>query len=144
MGSNISGISRLQTLQNWAAKLIFLAKKRDHASPLLHQLHWLPVRDRIIYKTMLYVFKCLNEIGPHYLSSSLELYHPTRQDLRSASDSTRLAVQKFNYRSYSSAAEKAFSHTAPKIWNKLPSTVRSAQSLPIFKKGLKTHLFPKT
>ena len=35
MGSNTTGINRLQRLQNWAAKLIFQAAKRDHASPLI-------------------------------------------------------------------------------------------------------------
>ena len=77
MGANSTDISRLQTLQNWAAKLIFRARKQDHASPLLRQLHWLPIRDRITFKVMLYVFKCLAGIGPEYLSSCLELYNPT-------------------------------------------------------------------
>jgi hypothetical protein len=143
MGANITDISRLQTLQNWAAKLIFLAKKRDHASPLLQQLHWLPVQDRISFKVMLYVFKCLAGIAPVYLSSCLELYNPTRKDLRSASDFTRITVPRIRSRSFKSAADKSFSYAAPRIWNNVPSSVRCAQSLPIFKKGLKTHLFPK-
>ncbi|XP_072042415.1 uncharacterized protein [Amphiura filiformis] len=89
MGANTTDIARLQTLQNWAAKIIFCAKKRDHVSPLLHQLHWLYVEDRITFKAMLYVFKCLAGIGPEYLSSCLELKNP-REGLRSASDRTRL------------------------------------------------------
>ena len=59
LGANSTDISRLQTLQNWAAKLIFCASKKNHASPLLRQLHWLPVRDRITFKVMLYVLNAL-------------------------------------------------------------------------------------
>lgn len=143
MGVNTTDISRLQTLQNWAAKLILRANKMDHASPLLHQLHWLPVRDRITFKAMLYVFKCLAGIGPEYLSSCLELYNPTREGLRSALDCTRMTVPIIRSWTFKSAADKAFSYTAPKVWNNLPSSVRSAQSLSIFKKGLKSHLFPQ-
>ena len=35
LGSNVSSISRLQNVQNWAAKLIFCAGKQDHATPFL-------------------------------------------------------------------------------------------------------------
>ena len=143
LGANSTDISRLQTLQNWAAKLIFCASKKNHASPLLRQLHWLPVRDRITFKVMLYVFKCLAGTGPEYLSSCLELYNPTREGLRSASDATRLTVPIIRGWTFKSAADKTFTYTAPNIWNKLPSSVRSAQSVSVFKKGLKSHLFPQ-
>lgn len=39
MGANSIDITRLHRLQNWGAKIIFLANKKDHASPLLQQLH---------------------------------------------------------------------------------------------------------
>ena len=141
MGANITDIARLQTLQNWAAKLIYRANKMDHVSPILQKLHWLPIKDRIIFKVMLYVFKCLAGSGPLYLSSCLELYNPTRKGLRSASDSTRLNVPTIRNWTLKSAADKTFTYNAPSIWNKLPSSVRNTQSVSIFKKGLKTHLF---
>ena len=143
MGSSSTNIMKLQRLQNWSAKIIFCARKFDHASQFLHQLHWLPVKERIQYKILLYVFKCLHELGPHYLTSALSLYEPTRPGLRSALDTTRLAVPKYNYRGLKSAFEKSFSLAAPSIWNALPSNIRCSASLPIFKKVLKTHLFPK-
>ena len=47
MGANDTEIEHLQHLQNWAAKLIFLTSKKDHAIPFLKQLHWLPVKQRV-------------------------------------------------------------------------------------------------
>ena len=94
LGSNRSDIQKLQRIQNWAAKLICKATKRDHASPDLRELHWLPVEDRITFKIMVFVFTCLNRMTPENLSSSLSRHRPARAGLRSASDSTRLFVHK--------------------------------------------------
>ena len=41
---------RLQSVMNAAAQLIFLSRKYDHVTPLLHELHWLKMRQRIEYK----------------------------------------------------------------------------------------------
>ena len=44
-------LSRLQKVQNTAAKLVFkLRKRRDRVKPLLQDLHWLAVQARIDYK----------------------------------------------------------------------------------------------
>ncbi len=64
LGANSTDLNRLQHFQNWAAKLIFSASKFDYASPFLKELHWLPVKERIQYKILLYVFKCLNGQAP--------------------------------------------------------------------------------
>lgn len=71
LGTNTTHINKLQHLQNWAAKLVFKASRRDHASHFLKQLHWLPIQERIHYKILLYIFKCLNGLGPEYLAHGL-------------------------------------------------------------------------
>jgi hypothetical protein len=142
-GANSTHIMKLQRLQNWSAKIIFCASKRDHASQYLQELHWLPVKQRMLYKLFLYVYKCLNGYGPNYLASSFSLYNQSRSGLRSAADITSLSVPKYNPRGLQSAFGRSFTLTAPALWNALPSNLRCAASLPSFKKGLKTHLFPK-
>jgi hypothetical protein len=39
-------------LQNAAVRLVCKASKFDHASPLLVDLHWLPVKYRIYFKAL--------------------------------------------------------------------------------------------
>ena len=95
LGSNYNDIQRLQCIQNWSTKLIYRAKKFDHASPYLQELHWLPVRERIIFKIMTVVYKCLTGTAPSYLTTCLSLYRPARTNLRSASDITRLTEHNF-------------------------------------------------
>ena len=63
-------IQRLRYVMNAAAKVITCKQKLDHVTPLLIELHWLPVRQRIIFKILLYTFKALHGAAPTYLTSS--------------------------------------------------------------------------
>lgn len=76
-------IDRVQHVFNCAAKLITLSKKYDHVTPLLIELHWLPVEYRIIFKILLITLK-ITSIAPNYLKDLLEPYVP-RRTLRSMS-----------------------------------------------------------
>ena len=49
-------IAKLQRTQNSAARLVTLTKSRDHISPILRDLHWLPVKSRIMYKILLLTY----------------------------------------------------------------------------------------
>ncbi|XP_071807967.1 uncharacterized protein [Asterias amurensis] len=140
-GSNSADIQRLQRLQNWAAKLVCRAQKHDHAKPYLQYLHWLPIRERITFKILVYVYKCLNNTAPGYLSSCLSLHRPGRSSLRSASDTTRL-LEPNSIKLLKSASIRTFSHFAPHTWNALSPSIRKSDSLRTFKKCIKHSLYP--
>ena len=57
-------LDKLHLLQNNAARLVAREKKSSHVTPLLKQLHWLPIEYHIKYKIILIVYKCLHEMGP--------------------------------------------------------------------------------
>ena len=71
-------INRLKRIQNAAARLVTLTKKRSHITPILRELHWLPVDSRIKYKLLLIVFKALNDLAPDYISCLIKPYIPSR------------------------------------------------------------------
>ena len=71
---------------------VYISHKWDRATPCLRELHCLTVDKRITFKVLMPVFKCLSMISPCYLSTSVSPYHPARASLRSASDTTILAV----------------------------------------------------
>ena len=129
-------IKRLQSVQNTAARVVSLTKKSDHITPVLRNLHWLPVSQRIIYKVLLLTYKALNNLAPVYIEELISPYQPGRS-LRS-SHQCLLRVPTVRTVSY---GERAFSHAAPRLWNSLPITLRNCSSLELFKKHLKTHLF---
>ena len=129
-------ITKLQRIQNHAARLVLKKAKRDHVTPLFRKLHWLPLQARIDYKICVLCFKCINKTAPSYLSDLLEKYVPSRL-LRSGSQN----LLKIPPRANKKCTEKAFKHCAPYIWNSLPSDIREAKSESQFKNDLKTHLF---
>ena len=129
----------LQLIQNAAARLVFNQPKFSHVTPLLRSLHWLPVIARTEYKTLLLAFKATKGMAPPYLASLIAPYKPTRA-LRSA-DTGKLEVPSLKTPGQRSARPKLFSLLAPKLWNALPITIRTTDSLPTFKRNLKTHLF---
>ena len=53
-------ISRIQRLQNCAARLLTYTKKTTHITPVLRSLHWLPVDKRIKFKILLLVYRTLH------------------------------------------------------------------------------------
>ena len=130
-------IKRLQIAQNSAARCVFRRKKRDHATPLLQKLHWLPVKKRIDFKICTLIYKCLNGSAPTYLSNSITMSRQTRH-LRSSSDTTKLAEPIMKLKSF---GERAFSAYGPKTWNTLPRYIRTQTTLKSFKTNLKTYLF---
>ena len=71
-------IARIQKIQNNAARLILKKSKRDHVTPLLKELHWLPVKYRIQYKLATLAFRHFDGTLPPYLSSSFCTYQPSR------------------------------------------------------------------
>ena len=71
-------IDKLQRVQNAAARLVTRTRKFDSITPVLKQLHWLPVKQRISYKILLLIFKALYGIAPRYISDLLTQYVPIR------------------------------------------------------------------
>ena len=60
-------LRKLQMVQNSAARLITGTRRRDHITPVLFSLHWLPVRRRIKFKLLLLVFRAVPRLCPVYL-----------------------------------------------------------------------------
>ncbi len=78
VGLDQSSLQRLQLVQNAAARLLTGTKKYEHITPVLASLHWLPVRFKIEFKILLFVFKILNGLVPDYLSELLHVHTPVK------------------------------------------------------------------
>ena len=127
-GVLVLSLKKLQKVQNACARLIYGIRKRDHVSPILRELHWLPVKQRIIFKILLFVFKYYHSTAPVYIAQCL--YKSDRGDytLKVPRTSTRYG-------------DRAFSNCAPRLWNALPLDIRSSNSISYFRSHLKHVLF---
>ena len=130
-------VKRLQRMHNIAARIV-ARPPCDHAiSDVLQSLHWLPVKFRILFKSLLLVYKCIHNLAPKYLTSLLTPYEQKRYGLRS-NELELLSVPHVALKSY---GHRAFSDGAVVECNKLPLKVRQAPSVDVFKSRLKTYLF---
>ena len=130
-------LNKLKIVQNTSARIITGTPRRHHITPVLKELHWIPVQHRIQFKILTYTFKALHGQAPDYIASLLDVYKPYRE-LRSGSNGTTLVVPKSRTKMY---GDRSFMTVAPSLWNSLPSEIRSSSTISSFKKSLKTHLF---
>ena len=135
-GLPMSVLKKLQMVQNAAAKLVVKARKFDHVTPILKELHWLPISYRTQCKILLLTYKCLKGEGPEYLCNMLRPVRAMRS-LRSSSKNVLMVPRT----KLVTCGERAFSVIAPVLWNELPIGVKSIENLQFFKRKLKTHLF---
>jgi len=64
-------LNRLQSMLNAAARLVCCARKYDHVTHLLRDLHWLWVPQRIQFRLAVLAFCCRNHKAPSYLADDL-------------------------------------------------------------------------
>ena len=138
-GLPASHLNKVQRVLNAAARLVCRAPRYCRITPLLCELHWLPVRQRISFKILLFVFKAIHGFAPTYLRELVSIKRSGNYNLRSSSDGLLLATP--SYRSRVTLGDRSFQVTAPALWNILPGEIRSITDLGIFKRHLKTHLF---
>ena len=110
--------------------------KFEHITPSLITLHWLPISRRIEYKILLFTYKALNDAAPAYIRDMLKV----RESVRSLRSSSQVQLDPPTTR-LRTFGDKSFEKAAPELWNVLPESVKSAQSVNLFKKRLMTHLF---
>ena len=64
-------LNRLQSVLNAAARLVYSARKTAHVTPLLRELHWLRVPQRIEFRLAVLAYRCLNGTAPQHLADGL-------------------------------------------------------------------------
>ena len=78
VGLPMNRLHRLQLVQNSAARVIIQTKRYTSITPILNELHWLPINKRCQFKILLLTFKSLNGCALKYLGDMLNVYMPNR------------------------------------------------------------------
>ncbi|KAF7654698.1 hypothetical protein LDENG_00065990, partial [Lucifuga dentata] len=126
-----------ENLSNELCKILnFSFGLRSHATPVFISLHWLPIKSRSHFKILFLTYRALHGQSPAYISEILRPYAMSRS-LRSSYQGL-LSVPHSRLKS---KADCAFEVIAPKLWNSLPLDLRAVDTVDIFKKKLKTHVF---
>ena len=137
--------NRLQLVLNSAARAVTKTPKFHHITPVLKSLHWLNINERIQYNVLSLTYKTLSSSRPAYLHSLVNLNHS-----RSTRSSSLVTLNRPSNHSHLQITKRSFYHTAPALWNRLPSELRQLAPLsstsPVaisnsLHKKLLTHLF---
>lgn len=137
LGTSKCLIKKLQSLQNATARTLLNIPKFKSVSHLLRGLHWLPVQKRISFKALCLMHKALHKTGPSYFQERFSWYTPSR-NLRSSSAFMVMVprIKRVNW------GGRTLPYLGGKLWNSLPLALRSQSTLQLFRKQLKTWLFP--
>jgi len=135
----LSSMLCIQVVRDCPWSSSFLWWSREQLTPVLHELHWLSVRQRIEYKLAMTVYQCLNGLAPTYLADDCLAISAIagRRHLRSACTGLLSVL-----RTTTTLGMRSFVVASPVIWNSLPATLRAAILFPaLFAQHLKAHLF---
>ena len=127
---------KLQLVQNASARVIAKIKRREHITPVLRDLHWLPIQKRSQYKMMVLVFNALYKHGPTYITEYLNWYTPSRT-LRSMNTPTLTPIRSRSI----TVHKRLLQGGCSELWNCLPNSIRCTKTFSAFKKQLKTYFF---
>ena len=123
-------IANLQRIQNAGAKLVPQKDKLASSTECLCAFHWLPIRERIDYKILTLVFKCVNNQAPAYLQDLLCECPKKKRSLWSNSIYRRLIVP---FTKCKKLAACSFSVRGPTLWNQLPNNIKMSRTIDEFK-----------
>ena len=126
--------NKLQLVQNAAAKVITGNKKHENVTPILYDLHWLPIEQGIVFKLLLTCYKALNDVGPLYIKDLLPLAKDKGKGLRSSKDILLLEDPRTHRVTY---GDRSFSAAGPREWNNLPPSIRQSPTVNSFISALK-------
>ena len=124
---------RLQKSQNRTTKVVFRKGRHEQVRPLLKALHWLPLKESVLFKIATFVFRFFDGTLPPHLSLCLSVYIPSRtipfQFNEKTSFCAKWKLKSFGYRS--------FYVQATLVWNNIPTHIPHCRSHLQFKTSLK-------
>jgi len=131
-------LRNLQSVQNAAARLLTRTGRREHITPVLRQLHWLPVSRRIDFKLAVLMYQISRGLAPTFLQDRCRLVSEVSSGrrLRSANVPTFVVP-----RIRTKLGDRSFAAAGPRLWNSLPGPLRQSETIATFQRHLKTFLF---
>ena len=130
--------SRLAVIQRKMVRFVYGLDNRAHIGfAELASLSWLSVPDRVLFFKLVHMFRVKHGSAPHYLRSRFTSVSETH------SYSTRGSSVNFHLSRSIAQAPSSFTFTVINQWNRLPDSIKEINSLPAFKRALKSHLFSR-
>jgi len=139
VGTSVYLQDRLQFVLNAAARLVYSRWTSEHTTPLLRELHWLRVPERIQFRLCVLAYHCVHGTALVYLSDSLQ---PTSEIVaRRCLHSADTMTPQVPSTRQATVSDRAFPVAAAHALNSLPLETWACSSLLTFRWETKSHLF---
>ncbi|CAB4017860.1 Hypothetical predicted protein [Paramuricea clavata] len=129
-------IKKLQAVQNFACRILGNGKKIDHITPILKDIGWLPVKEHLLFKDLVMIYKCINSLTPTYLC---DLFLKRKElNNRATRNNEALHIPLFS----TTTGQRSFRYRAVGLWNSLDNELKKLP-LATFKIKLKEFLLSR-
>ena len=128
---------RLQLLQNKGMRLILKKSRRTNIKLMLNQLKWMSVNQRLIYNSMIFVFKLKNGIVPEYLKRANSTVRESQPYNLRGADKFRLMKMG------RSVSQSMVMYKGLQLFNDLPDYIRLVQNMNKFKRLIREYVLNK-
>ena len=136
--TSLQNVNKLQSIQNFACKIVTNTRKFDHVTPLLRELNWLPVREQLRYRDIVLAYKCQNGLAPQYLMDKFSKRSCIHNRDTRARDSLQIPLFR------TKTGQRSFVFRGTNIWNNLDDDLKQRTSLTSFKRALRDSLLRQT
>ena len=130
-------INKLQSVQNFACRIVTNTKEFDHITPKLRELNWLLVKEQLLFRDTVMMYKCVHDLAPLYLCNKFS----KRSDLHERYTRNRELFQIPMYNT--TIGQRTFNYRGAKIWNSLDNDLKLMPSFKSFKKKLKKDMLSR-
>lgn len=120
--------TKLQKLQNRAARVLTYSSYDANADQLIEKLGWKKLESQRNFQKAVMVYKSLNGLAPDYMRSMFT-YRDTSYSLRDTEGKLAIPKPRTNY------LKNSFGYSGAMLWNNLPVEIRQANTLTSFKRG---------
>ncbi|XP_068759144.1 uncharacterized protein [Montipora capricornis] len=131
-------LNKMQRVLNAAARLVCKAPRYLHVTPLLRELHWLSIRQRVNFKIILFAFKAIHGIAQPNIPELISIKAHSAYSLTSDNG---IPLSPSIIKTRKTLGNRAFQVAAPQLWNALPLELSQNTNISSFKRCLKTHQF---
>ena len=115
-------VRKLQLVQNYACRIVAGLRKYDHVSETLKSLKWLNVRDKLLFKDLVMVYKCLKNLTPGYVHGRFPYHAKTHQWVTKQNDDLTLPRYRL------ATGQKTFTYRGAKLYYSIAKDMRHGKS----------------
>ncbi len=130
-------VMRLQRIVNFAARIIFNRKKHEHVSPLLRQLNWLSVENRLKLDTACFMFKVAHDMVPNTISEMFTRVIEVSQHITRQASNFYIPIMR------TQAGRRTLSFRGPKVWTTVPRNLKDSMDQRSFRCAYRQILLQK-